>query len=278
MHDQDHQRPTGCSDCGAFPTTAAHRCPSTTAPPVGLEQLVDDLEASAQRDIRELVERSSFGTPEAKRLRASVTDQDAARVLARVAYLDAECCSHPQPCKCPCDACEHERKRHAGTSRPVPAREVRASEAQVEAAMSTWDRVMPLTGGVTLWQAVADAVVAAGDADEVTRLRAEVEDWKAEVQRVDSERSAALTATTHDLYWTIDRAREAEAERDRLAEVVARVEALAASEGVWKGKAHVRVTERLNGYTKTRSAIWVDDLRAALSGPTPAHDGASDRG
>lgn len=50
----------------------------------------------------------------------------------------------------------------------------------------------------------------------------------------------------------------------------AAVEALAASNGAWKGDHHVRVEQRdSSGFTVTRSAVWVDDLRAALA----AHPG-----
>ena len=41
-------------------------------------------------DIRELIERGSLGTPEAKALRATVTKDEVARVLARVRELEAE--------------------------------------------------------------------------------------------------------------------------------------------------------------------------------------------
>lgn len=37
-----------------------------------------------------LVDRSSFGTPEAKALRESVSDEEVARVIARAKELDAE--------------------------------------------------------------------------------------------------------------------------------------------------------------------------------------------
>lgn len=53
-----------------------HRCPKE-APQVS-------------DDIRDLIERGSFGTPEAKRLRESVSDEDVARVLRRVRELEQE--------------------------------------------------------------------------------------------------------------------------------------------------------------------------------------------
>lgn len=43
------------------------------------------------------------------------------------------------------------------------------------------------------------------------------------------------------------------------------IEALAASNGAWKGDKHVRVTQRTDYGEVTRSAIWVDDLRAILA-------------
>ena len=43
------------------------------------------------------------------------------------------------------------------------------------------------------------------------------------------------------------------------------IEALAASNGAWKGEKHVRVTQRTDYGEVTRSAIWVDDLRAILA-------------
>lgn len=42
-----------------------------------------------------LVDRSSFGTPEAKAARASVSDEQVARVMKRVRELDAETTTHP---------------------------------------------------------------------------------------------------------------------------------------------------------------------------------------
>lgn len=43
-----------------------------------------------KKTIEELVEASSLGTPEAKAARASVTDEQVARVMARLRELDAE--------------------------------------------------------------------------------------------------------------------------------------------------------------------------------------------
>lgn len=40
--------------------------------------------------IKRLIENSSLGTPEAKRLRASVSDEDVARVMKRVRELEQE--------------------------------------------------------------------------------------------------------------------------------------------------------------------------------------------
>jgi hypothetical protein len=39
-------------------------------------------------DIRDLIERGSLGTPEAKALRAQTSDADVARVMARVRHLE----------------------------------------------------------------------------------------------------------------------------------------------------------------------------------------------
>lgn len=44
-----------------------------------------------------LVDRSSFGTPEAKVARASVSDEQAARVVARAKELDAKKHTTPHP-------------------------------------------------------------------------------------------------------------------------------------------------------------------------------------
>ena len=158
-----------------------------------------------------------------------------------------------------------------GTSRPVSARVVRASEAQVEAALDVlgcgayqnrrgvvvciherhehygaWSE-----RGCPVAAAVADAVVAAGDADEVTRLRAEVDGFRDLADR------------------SIKRALRAEAEWDALRETVARVEALAKVQAI-----HCRVKWRTD-----EERTWLDILAiiesAALSGPSPAQTPAT---
>jgi hypothetical protein len=58
-----------------------------------------------------LIERSSLGTPEAKALRASVSDEDAARVMARVHELEAQ---QPSPAaEGPCSRCGTPVEYHA---------------------------------------------------------------------------------------------------------------------------------------------------------------------
>ena len=52
---------------------------------------------------------------------------------------------------------------------------------------------------------------------------------------------------------------------DRIRTILADVEALAASNGAWKGAKHFRVTQRTDCGEVTRSAVWVDDLRAILA-------------
>jgi hypothetical protein len=42
----------------------------------------------AMTDIRELIERGSLGTPEAKAIRATVSPEQVAKVMARVAELE----------------------------------------------------------------------------------------------------------------------------------------------------------------------------------------------
>ena len=155
--------------------------------------------------------------------------------------------------------CSPERIPHPtqGTSRAGSAREVRASEAQVEAAIRAFrdyvrsdDKDPSADGGG--FRAVADAVVAAGpDADEVTRLRAEVERLRASIDRARMERAQAEDAET-----------EVVAERDRLAEVVARVERV--RQRLLDPVQHVTEGPLIS---RIKAESW---LRAALSGPTPA--------
>ena len=200
-----------------------------------------------------------------------------------------------------------------GTSRSVSARVVRASEAQVEAALDVIAETLGWRSlsRATLARRVADAVVAAGDADEVSRLRAEVDDagltalyaseglaaWreiakaeheKAEAAEVERDEIAGrlsallceltggrLSKTTYDVRTMVaeidsaydDAQREERTELERLAEVVARVEALADERDVLYPPRFGRTPSEnyVMGYRVARA-----DLRAALSGPTPA--------
>jgi hypothetical protein len=160
--------------------------------------------------------------------------------------------------------------RGLGTSRPVSARAahasggeavepVRASVAQVEAAMSTWDRVMPLTGGVTLWQAVADAVVAAGpDEDVLESAMGEIERLRAKARELEEH---GRKRTAHGLRER-NRADRAEAERDRLAATVERVEALAKH----TREVHAELPQPHGPWTRGYE-IAIRDLLAILDDP-----------
>jgi hypothetical protein len=100
---------------------------------------------------------------------------------------------------------------------------------------------------------VADSEVAARDA-EIERLRGEVEEWRSSRE------------FWRDTYVAADaKAAELGARAEAAEAKVAQVEALAADKGAWKGEKHVRITERRAGYEVIRSAVWVDDLRAALA-------------
>ena len=59
--------------------------------------------------IEDLVERSSLGTPEAKALRATVSDEHAARIVARARELERDF-PHDEPVERPCGLpfCTHE--------------------------------------------------------------------------------------------------------------------------------------------------------------------------
>ena len=182
----------------------------------------------------------------------------------------------------PCRGCPD--GRDAGTSRSVSARVVRASEAQVVAALDVlgcgayqnrrgvvvciherhehygaWSE-----RGCPVAAAVADAVVAAGDADEVTRLRADLALYKRGGKTlgeiIDWQCRAALDATgMHHLIdedgdgdWALvwehlaelrPRAEAAEAERDALRETVAKLRWAAALSGPSPAQTPATATE-----------------------------------
>ena len=64
----------------------------------------------------------------------------------------------------------------------------------------------------------------------------------------------------------VDELESTREQNERLRAQVARVEALAATDGVWKGEKHVRLTRRdpRLGCEITESYVTVDDLQAAL--------------
>jgi hypothetical protein len=68
--------------------------PDPRRPPVPvadvLAMLQDALDGAAEQDIHDLIERSSLGTPGAKALRESVSDEEVARVIKRATEIAAE--------------------------------------------------------------------------------------------------------------------------------------------------------------------------------------------
>ena len=123
----------------------------------------------------------------------------------------------------------------------------RQQRAAAEAALANAARA-------TKAEAVVDRLTDLASAESERRIKAE-----AEVERLRRERDGigcSRFTCADDLGRTRYRAEAAEAERDRLAETVARVEALA------------------DEWERTRGGLWgaahVMELRAALSGPSPA--------
>lgn len=54
----------------------------------------------SDRQIDELIEKSSLGTPEAKAVRASVSDEDVQQVIDRLKVMEPDCT--PSGCQCSC--------------------------------------------------------------------------------------------------------------------------------------------------------------------------------
>lgn len=69
-----------------------------------------------------------------------------------------------------------------------------------------------------------------------------------------------------------------EARAEKAEAKVARVEALALPDGIWKGDKHVRLTrrDRTLGCDITESYVRVDDLTAALAEPERDEEGGND--
>jgi hypothetical protein len=166
-----------------------------------------------------------------------------------------------------------------GTSQPTAARAahasgggagepVRATVAQVEAAHEVMCQFYD--GNPNAARRIADEVVAAGeDADEVASLRQRLSDmadeygkagesWDRTRERLEAEVERVKHFAERGVAAEAEAVRQVEAERDRLAETVARVEALA--DGINQPGAWVSPDDA------DGPDVWVTHVRAALDG------------
>lgn len=120
--------------------------------------------------------------------------------------------------------------------------------------------------------------------DEITRLRAALDEARAEVEHwrgMHDDATAQLRLSIRETTEArakcaglSDLAAEKNARAEAAESALAAVQALAEPNGAWKGAKHVRLTRRDSrlGCDITESYIKVDDLRDALATPTTSEE------